>query len=84
MKYVVPLPLLCVSGPVSGQDGTSKENCALIENARQRLDCYDRPFPIGVRAELPKISSEVIAPQQSSESRTLEGQSLSTAPASAL
>ncbi|MGK0225063.1 MAG: hypothetical protein ACI9ON_004323 [Limisphaerales bacterium] len=83
MKYVLPLLLLSVSGAVFGQDGTSEENCALIENARERLVCYDRTFPIGVRAELPKISSEVIAPAQSPESQTLEGQSLNTAPASA-
>jgi hypothetical protein len=78
MKYVLlfllSIGLLVLGQEVLGQETQTEEasekNCALIENARERLTCYDRTFPIGIRAPLPQISSEVIAAPQARDSQT--------------
>lgn len=58
---------------------TDEENCALVENARERLACYDRTFPRGTPAPLPAARTEVTAPPPtlSSESANSVDQSQS-------
>ncbi len=46
-----------------GAHGASAAECAQIENARERLACFDQLYPVDERSgTLPKITSEPIRP----------------------
>ena len=76
MKYITII-LLAILLATPTQVFAASENCAAIENARERLACFDRLFPREEGATpLPEIRSEVIRPPE-----TLGQPATSTEPA---
>ena len=64
MNYALSflLVLLSITAVAQQAPATEPQNCVLVENARERLACYDRTFSRDGSTPLPKITSEVIAP----------------------
>ena len=66
MKYLSVLLIAVVTMPLLAQQSAAAEQgeplCAEIENARERLACYDRAYGSDTVPQ-PKIRTEVIAPR---------------------
>ena len=61
MKYALAFVLAFTPLAIFGEEAGGDLNCAGIENARERLACYDRAYSDRPMPP-PKIRTEVIAP----------------------